>query len=446
LKTKLMLILLFLGSFIFPVYVFGQSMIKEPNIRVGILSNQPNVMISANNDFVVADTDTKKIIAKFKPREKVSITLSSKSIAINGKPIASKGINITSKANSESAIMINRHSYRGEISIHRTYGKNGLTVINTLPIEQYLYGVVAREMSPGWPSEAVKAQAVAARTYALYSLSLKKHKADGYDVCASTDCQVYGGRDSEAAGAVKAVSATYGETIYYKGKLIPAYFHSSSGGYTENSENVWGGAYPYLQGVADYDQKSPYFKWEKKFTVNELEMALKNAGYDVGSIQSIELSRLTQPPVRSFDRGISGRVKEIRVTGTNGTVYITGNKLRSALALKSTLFDIEVILPGKKVLEFDVTDSYGDRWTKEVPVNLPSQKNDTFLNQKNAIHRITARTNETIVFTGFGWGHGIGLSQWGAKAMAENAPKGDTTYFKQILKHYYQGVDIKKAY
>ncbi|MPN23137.1 hypothetical protein SDC9_170524 [bioreactor metagenome] len=158
------------------------------------------------------------------------------------------------------------------------------------------------------------------------------------------------------------------------------------------------------------------------------------------------MSPLSKQPISSFDRGISGRVKAVRVTGTDGTVYITGNKLRSALTLNSTLLDIEVIAPAQKALEFDITDSYGDRWKKEVPVNLPPQKHETFLNEKSVIHRITGRTTESIVFTGFGWGHGIGLSQWGAKAMAEIAPKGDTTYFREILKHYYQGVDIKKAY
>lgn len=443
-KTKLLFLVLLLVNMIFPVFAFSQSTTNEPNINVGILSNQPNVMLSAKTDFVIKDIDTNKIIAKFKSSDKVSITLSARNIAIDGTTVTNKGIRISAKANDESYIEVNRRSYRGEISIYQTNGKNGLTVVNTLPIEQYLYGVIAREMSPDWPSEAVKAQAVAARTYALYSLN--KHKDDGYDVCSSTDCQVYGGRDSEAPGAIQAVSATYGQTMFYKDKLIPAYFHSSSGGYTESSENVWGGAYPYLQGVVDYDQKSPYSKWEKKFTTNELEMALKRAGYDVGNIRTIELSPLTKPPVSSFDRGVSGRVKEIRVTGTSGTVYITGNKLRSALALNSTLLDLAVIVPAQKVLEFDITDSAGDRWKKEVPVNLPPQKQEMFLNGKSAVHHITGRTNETIVFTGFGWGHGIGLSQWGAKAMAENAPKGDSTYFKQILKHYYQGVDIKKAY
>ncbi|MDD4599810.1 hypothetical protein SDC9_30257 [bioreactor metagenome] len=443
-RTRIMCLVLILCSFVLPGYAY-QSMSKEPDIRVGILSNQPNVVVSANIDFSIIDSDTNKVIAKYKPNEKVSISSTGSQMTVNGKAIKYKNLVITLKeVKGECYNDVNRRRYRGQISLHQTIGKKGLTVVNTLPLEEYLLGVIAKEISPDWPVEAVKAQVVAARTYALASLN--KHKNDGYDVCATTDCQVYGGRDSEANGATKAVDATYGEAIYYQGKLISAYFHSSSGGYTENSENVWGGAYPYLQGVADYDQKAPYYKWEKKYTVRELEALLKIAGYNVGSLRAIELSSLTKQPVHSADRGVSGRVKEIRFVGTNGTAYIPGNKIRSILALNSTLFDIAVIVSLQKPLEFEITDSAGDHQTKEVDVNLPAYKQKPFLNDKGGIYRISNQTNDTVVFNGSGWGHGIGLSQWGAKAMAETAPKGDSTYFKEILKHYYQGVDIKKAY
>lgn len=444
-KTRLTILLIIIVSMILPMHVYSQSFLKEPDIRVGILSNQPNVVISADKDFFLVDNSTNSILFHFKANEKVVITADNEKLNVNGRTVAGTKLRIVFKINNDdTSTEVNRRKYRGEITIYQTPGKSGLTVVNTLPIEQYLFGVLPKEISPEWPEEAVKAQAVAARTYALYNFN--KHKDDGYDVCATTDCQVYGGKDSEAPGALKAVAATYGEAIYYKDKLIPAYFHSASGGYTESSEAVWGGAYPYLQAVVDYDQKSPFFRWEKKFTVSEFEMALKKAGYNIGMLQAIELSALTKQPVNAFDRWVSGRVKEVRILGTMGNVDITGNKLRSILGLNSTLFDVEVITPIQKTIEFEITNSAGDHLNKEVGVNLPAHKQKNFLNDKAVTHRITGRANELIVISGFGWGHGVGMSQWGAKAMAETGPKGDTTYFRQILKHYYQGVDIKKAY
>lgn len=445
LKTKIICGLFLLVSLIFPVLSYGQSLMHEPEIKVGILSNQPNVVVSASTDFSVTDNDTNQIIGKYAPNERVVISLSGKTVTVNGKSVAAKEISITLKLdNGEYYSEVNRRHYRGRITIHQSNGKSGLTVVDTLPIEQYLYGVIAKEISPDWPGEAVKAQAVAARTYALHSLN--KHQDDGYDVCASTDCQVYGGYDSEAPGAVRAVDATKGKVIYYQGKLISAFFHSSSGGYTENSENVWSMSYPYLKGVPDYDQNTPYFKWEKQVSVSELETALKGAGYNIGNLYAIELSSLSKPPVDAFDRGVSGRVKEIRFVGTSGTAFLSGNKLRSMLGLNSTLFDVDVVVPAQKALEFEITDSAGDHQTKEVALNLPPYKQKDFLTEKRAVHHITRRPLETVIFRGFGWGHGIGLSQWGAKEMAQSGPKGDVTYFEQILKHYYQGVDIQKAY
>ncbi len=317
-----------------------------------------------------------------------------------------------------------------------------MTVVNTLPIEEYLYGIIAKEISPNWSLEAVKAQAVAARTYALYNRN--KHKDDGYDVCATTDCQVYGGRESEVPRTIKAVDSTVGQVILYQGKLIPAYFHSSSGGFTENSENVWGTYLPYLRGVVDYDQKSPQYNWEKQLTPSEIEEALSKAGYNIGTLKAIGISPLTTQSINIIDRGVSGRVKIIRFIGTNGSIQLSGEKLRKILSLKSTLFDVHIILPVQKSIEFEITDKVGNQGSKKIEINLPPTSEKGFVTDRKDIHRISGRPNEIVSISGYGWGHGIGLSQWGAKAMAEKGPQDDPTYFKEILKHYYQGVEIKK--
>lgn len=417
----------------------------SPMIKVGLWSGQANILISADSDFSLVDTAGNGVLAGFKAKEKVAVSFKDGRIALNGKPTEAREIAVQQPEKAgEAAVEVNKRFYRGSISIHRTAGKNGLTVVNTLPLEEYLYGIIAKEISPAWPLEAVKAQAVAARTYAIYNLG--KHREDGYDVCATTDCQVYGGRSSEAPRAIQAVDATFGMVVTYQGKPIPASFHGSGGGYTENSENVWGFFHPALRAVADYDEKSPHYKWEKAVTTKELTETLLSAGYNIGTLQTIELSGLSKPPVTAPDRGVSGRVKEIRFSGSGGSYSLTGNKLRSILGLNSTLFDIKVVLPSEKSIQLEITDRYSDKDTKTMEINLPAMPERNLPTDKPNIRRIGNRPNETVIFTGYGWGHGLGLSQWGAKAMAERVSPADTEYFKTILKHYYSGVEIKKWY
>lgn len=419
--------------FIFPLSGYAHSgngavSALEPNLRVGILTNQHSIEVSADAKFAIVSTGTTKVLGNFTAQEPVTIAVRESGFTINGRPVEATGLAVVMKkahslVYSEQYLYANKRRYRGDLSIQRTIGKPGMTVINTLPVEQYLYGVIKNEISPEWPLEAVKAQAVAARTYAL--VNHNKHTADGFELCATTDCQVYGGRESEAPKAIEAVDATRGLVLTYKGKLISAYFHSSSGGYTENSENVWSVNQPYLRGVADFDQNSPYYKWEEKLTLAELNQAISKAGYNIGYLQTVELSPLSSPPVASFDRGVSGRVKNVYFKGTTGNIRLTGTQLRNMLNLKSTLFDITIS-------------------NKHPQLTMPVYANKQ--REKSPIHPIAGKPTDFVVITGFGWGHGLGLSQWGAKAMAEKAPPGNTEYFRNILKHYYQDVEIKKAY
>lgn len=427
---------------VFYLSVVSQAAVRsEPLIRVGLYTGQFNILVSVDAPFELLSDDG-KVIAKFNANEKVALSDRGKKIAINGSFSNETYLRIVADEN--HPIEVNRRKYRGDIAIFNSYGKTGLTAVNTLPLEQYVSGILTKEVSPEWPVEAVKAQAVAARTYAIYNLN--KHQTDGFDVCSLTDCQVYGGIESEDARTTKAAEVTRGVIMTYQGKPIPAYFHSSGGGYTENSENVWSNSLPFLKGVVDYDQKSPRYKWEKVFTASELEARFANAGFNLGNLQTFELSKLSIPPVQSADRGVSGRLKTLRISGTRDAIALPGTKVRSLLDLPSTLFDIRIALATKDTLEFDITDSYGDHETKKVDINASPLPEKGFVTDKTSIRRITGRPNERIVFSGFGYGHGIGMSQWGAKAMAEAAPAGETEYFKTILKHYYQGVEISKIY
>lgn len=420
----------------------------EPEIRVGIWSGQQNLLFSADVDFDIVDTESGTLLQRTAAKEKVSISWKNGKMQLGDKTLDNKDISILlANVPGEHYIEVNKRRYRGEIAIHPTVGKSGMTVVNTLPLEQYLYGIIAKEISPEWHPEAVKAQAVAARSYAMYNMRLMpKHQADGYDVCATTDCQVYGGRESESPKALKAIDDTRGMVLMYQGSIIPAYFHSSGGGYTEDSENVWGSALPYLRGVVDYDQDSPHFKWEKRFTGKQIELALQQLGYRIGTLQQIVVSPQEKAPMREADRGISGRIKSVRFVGSQGSAVVTGNKLRTALNLNSTLFDFSVLVEKPKNLNFPVTDRIGRTGEKRVEVNLPPSEEKAFLDPKGSTHLVTGQENEAIVITGYGWGHGLGLSQWGAKAMAEKAPAGDANYYKTILQHYYQGVTLKKVF
>ena len=367
-----------------------QSTIKaEPKVNVGIILNTTSVKISATDEYSIEE-----ISNKYSYNKEISITNKDGMVAVDGKSTKKKQINIKLKNKSDKTIKVNNKEYRGDIKIVAE-GKN-LTVINNILLEQYLYGVIKNEMSPEWSIEAVKAQAVAARTYAINQIDAN-HKNSGFDVCATTHCQVYSGKSAETSRAIQAVDETKGIVIKYKGSPITAYYHSSSGGYTENSENVWVSSVPYLKGVVDYDQNSPNYKWEKSFTATDFNKKLKDAGYNIGSLKKIQLSSLKTPPVKAEDRGVSGRVKKVEITGTSGKATIDGSTMRNIFGLNSALFDMKISKGG-------------------------------------------------VIFTGRGLGHGVGMSQWGAKAMAEKASDKEKDYYQKILKHYYKDVDIEKLY
>lgn len=433
--------------FFIPLLPIGSAAQNEPDVRIGLLTGQFNVLMSANTDADVFDADG-KLLQSFAPGVKFRIGLREGRLVVNDKESGSGMLRVVNREvkiiKDQPSLEVNNRRYRGMFEVFRTPGKNGITVVNVVPVEGYVYGIIKREISPEWPMEAIKAQAVAARTYALFNLG--KHKDEGFDLCATSDCQVYGGIGSEDVQATQAVNDTRGVVMTYNGNLVAAFFHASSGGYTENSENVWTIAYPYLKGVPDFDQMSPYFRWQKLMTPQEIETTLQGAGYNIGRLTAVEISRLKkQPMIDSHDRGVSGRVRNITFIGTNGIATVEGTKIRNLLSLQSTLFDIKIAVPMGDI-ESNITDSYGDRDTKKIEINLPPTQSTGLPTDKEGIWRITGRKNEMVYIDGYGWGHGLGLSQWGAKAMAEKAVNPVPNYYMTILKHYYQGVNVEKRY
>ena len=256
--------------------------------------------------------------------------------------------------------------YRGRTRLVRQ--GSGITAINYVDLEQYLYSVVGAEAVASWPIEALKAQAVAARSYALYKRSTASKSL--YDVDTTIGTQVYKGLDSEYLTTHEAVNGTTGQIMTHGGQVILAAFHSSSGGHTENVEDIWTSPLPYLRGVVDYDQQSPVFQWTKVFSPEEISTRLG----EVGIIKTMIPEQITP----------QGRVVTMKVISDRGTTTVTGAKLRKVLDLRSTLF------------------------------------------------RVNTDGNSIQVY-GRGFGHGLGLSQWGAYYLAKQGIK-----YQQILSHYYQ--------
>ena len=267
------------------------AQLSAPYVRVGLLQGVQEIVITANDDFVVKDVDN-KVNYKFKKMNEVNIRQKDRTVYVNKKGKETTTLVVAVKDN--APVIVNGKRYRGNLIIQPH--KAGLTVINRLLIDEYLYGVVPEEMPASWNIEALKAQAVAARTFALYDKLDRKHTKEGFDVCVTTDCQVYGGMDSEAATTNKAIDATKGEVIVYLNQPICSVFHAASGGQTDDSINVWNVNVPYLRAVEDKEEQSPYQSWAVSVTVDNLSKSIKNSYSDIGTIKEIDFSGLKKNP------------------------------------------------------------------------------------------------------------------------------------------------------
>ena len=270
--------------------------------------------------------------------------------------------------------------YRGSIRI--TGGPEPL-LINVVGLDDYLAGVINNEISSAWPVEAVKAQAILARTYTVYRMGQRQNLA--YDVEATVRDQVYQGVASEDDAARSAVAETRGLILTYGGEPIEALYHSACGGRTESPEWVWGGtAKPYQQSVAcGYCEEAPNYFWRYPASgaADPAELG-KKLGL---SEPVLELKILTKTP--------SGRAAQLRVAGRHSAKVMSGREFREALggeAVRSTLFDVQSEPAGFWVM-------------------------------------------------GSGSGHGVGMCQWGARGMAAAGKRSE-----EILQHYFPGTEIQK--
>ncbi len=314
----------------------------------------------------------------------------------------------------EGIFTVEGKGYRGNVIFRPMDGK--ITVINEIMTDDYLRGVVAGEMPSSWPVEALKAQAVAARCYALNALN--KHADFGFDVCATTNCQVYGGTQAETEATNRAVEETAGIVALYNGKVVNTLFSSSNGGYAEASENVWGGSSPYFQTFKDEFEKTDEISgavWKYEISPQQLKEELAGNGVDIGDILNMEIVKTSR----------SGRVLEVKITGTTGTKSYIKSYARTFLGLKSQLY---TIIPPTGTAVFCL----GANGQETISGNY------YVLTDEGLDTRKAEEGNPNYVFNGRGYGHGVGMSQWGARYMSEQG----LTY-EDILKYYFKGIELK---
>ncbi|MFD1736814.1 SpoIID/LytB domain-containing protein [Bacillus salitolerans] len=328
--------------------------------------------------------------------------------------------------------------YRGSFTV--VPGTDRPALFNTLDMENYLKGVVPSEMPASWPMEALKAQAVAARSYAWDSIQARDY------LNMTVASQVYGGKSKEHSRTNQAIEETKEIYALYNGRPIAAYFHSSSGGHTENSENVWSGTVPYIRAVLDdYDRHSSnthHYNWTAVAPNNSIKEKLAlPATSSIVSLKVLEKSK-------------AGGVQQVQAT-----VYDSQTKLKTnivykpsfvkspdsfrsifGVSLKSIKFDVKgdssakIIRADGSISQTDHLAGYQVQLKDDTKISII----DPNIKAKALNSDVYIRSYPSLfTFTGNGWGHGLGMSQWGARGMAE---KG--FMYDQILTYYYSGITV----
>ncbi|MBL7085385.1 MAG: SpoIID/LytB domain-containing protein [Candidatus Omnitrophica bacterium] len=371
--------------------VLGLIFISEVNsseaeskrlVRVAVVTDASQIKLSVHSSYQILALNTNEELYKgrrfwFWRSEKVVPTESG--IKIGDLEFKIYGVRI--QPSRSPTIYLNGRKFRGTVDIIRQ-PEGTLLAINHLDVDEYVAGVLYHEVAPWWPMEALKAQAIVSRTFALHQAKVNARK--DYDLVSTIYSQVYGGRTSERGRTSKAVRLTRDEVLTYKNKIFPTFYHATCAGHTENADNLWDINIPPLRGrECKFCERSPHYKWKKELSLKNVEEVLERADFKVGLIKSIEI----------IDRDVSGRISELEITSTRGKIKVNANRFRLAVGpniIRSTNFDLEI----KK---------------------------------------------RKVYFQGFGWGHGVGMCQWGAFFMSKKRYDA-----REILGYYYPQAQIKK--
>ena len=342
---------------------------KYVPLRILVIDDAPEVKVRIKGAFAILDFETNRVLREEENSDRFTIYPSE---------ITSKGIRVISKK--KKYIYVNNRQFRGEIDIVKKENAK-LFVVNHIDLEEYLYGVLRHEVSHRWPIEALKAQAVAARTYAFYQKLTSRNKY--YDMTSNVYSQVYGGKTSETLRTRRAVNLTMGQVLTYEEKVFPSYYHATCGGRTSDSKSIWNIDAPILSGRScNFCKKSPHFEWKKELRKDFIQEKLREAGHAM-DISSIEVLK----------RDDAGRILDLIVRDKDRDVKLSGNKFR--------------LIVGPNLIK---------------SANFEAEDKGWF-----------------FVFTGKGWGHGIGMCQWGAYYMSKKDWKAE-----EMLEYYYPGSNITR--
>jgi stage II sporulation protein D len=354
----------------------------QPSIRVAVVVDQAKADLAVKGDFRIISLKTSQVVAQGDSLNKSSVRAENQLIILDDKPISEGGIRIEpAKA---AAIDVNGQRLRGLVEVLPRPGST-IIIINHLGIEDYLQGVIGKEAPFYWPKEALKAITIVARTYALFQRESKDSEV--YDVTGTVLSQVYGGKKAEKLRTNRSVRDTSGLVLTYNGKIFPAFYHSTCGGLTENGYVM--GKFdiaPLKGGVrCSFCSESPFFRWQRRVTKEDLAWAVKKSGRDsIWPVENLEITRYTP----------TGRVEQLRISGKSKSVYLSGYEFRQILGferIRSTAFAV-------------------------------------------------VKDNDGFILQGHGWGHGVGLCQWGS---AELARKGLSA--REILSYYYPGAELRRV-
>ncbi len=350
----------------------------QPTIRVAVLEGAVQFELSVRGKYEIIDVHSGEVVFSGAYLQKAPVSLQEDAIHIGHLKYTADRLRVI--ARKDAAIFTDGWRLRGDIEILRTKNKNFI-VINRVGLEDYVKGVLYKEISNRWPLAAIKAQAVATRTYALFRMA--KSKGAEYDVTSDIYSQVYGGRNAEKYRTTVAANRTEGEVLAYKGEILPAYFHATCGGFTEDADQLWKQDLPPLKGVfCPWCRTSPHYFWRKNFRSKDIQAQLNQHGYELGLIQKIQL----------VDRNLSGRIRNLKIIARDGK---------------------ETLMAGKDFREI-------------IGPNLIRSNNYT-----------VEMKGYYFDLVGKGWGHGVGMCQWGASEMARLGKN-----YKQILSYYYPGADL----
>ncbi|HYM37346.1 MAG TPA: SpoIID/LytB domain-containing protein [Nitrospiraceae bacterium] len=366
------------------VLLLPVSSFADDTVRVLLMQDAQRAEVSAERGVTVQmpNGETRVFAGSFVARPSAGgLTLNGELIAAGSVTIRSRGGDLAVTNGGYGTGESKPLSVGGSLKI--LVRGNGLLLVNDVDLEEYIKGVVPAEMSPGWHPEALKAQAVVARTYALYQRMLNKSRE--YDLAATVQDQVYQGRHGVDQRVQEAVESTRGIAVAYQSAPIYAAFSSTAAGPTEDAMNVWSKDLPYLKGVdCPFDVNAPRYQWRAVLKMQDLEATFRRQGVDVGAIASLT----------PFAYSKAGRVTKLRILHSRGELILRGEDFRRLIGysvIPSTQFDVE---------------SMG--WE--------------------------------IAFSGRGAGHAVGLCQWGAKEMAEHGYPYTT-----ILAYYFPGTELRRT-